>query len=49
MTLGFGSTLIGESVDYAIYYLIQSRRDAQGRGGWRPGCVAAGRRCGWAC
>jgi len=34
MTLGFGSTLIGESVDYAIYYLIQSRRDAQGRGGW---------------
>jgi predicted exporter len=34
MTLGFGSTLIGESVDYAIYYLIQSRRDEQGRGGW---------------
>lgn len=34
MTLGFGSTLIGESVDYAIYYLIQSRRDDQGRGGW---------------
>lgn len=29
MTLGFGSTLIGESVDYAIYYLIQAR------GGWR--------------
>jgi predicted exporter len=23
MTLGFGSTLIGEAVDYAIYYLIQ--------------------------
>ena len=35
MTLGFGATLIGESVDYAIYYLIQSRRDAQGRGGWQ--------------
>ncbi|MEN9629429.1 MAG: hypothetical protein RJA10_2656, partial [Pseudomonadota bacterium] len=35
MTLGFGSTLIGESVDYAIYYLIQSRRDEQGRGGWQ--------------
>lgn len=35
MTLGFGSTLIGESVDYAIYYLIQSRRDEHGRGGWR--------------
>mgnify|MGYP003373164294 CR=1 FL=1 len=34
MTLGFGSALLGESVDYAIYYLIQSRRDDQGRGGW---------------
>jgi len=30
MTLGFGTTLIGEAVDYAIYYLIQARR-----GGWR--------------
>jgi predicted exporter len=30
MTLGFGSTLIGEAVDYAIYYLVQSRQ-----GGWR--------------
>jgi predicted exporter len=35
MTLGFGTTLIGEAVDYAIYYLIQARRDEQGRGGWR--------------
>jgi predicted exporter len=25
ITLGFGSTLIGEAVDYAIYYLIQAR------------------------
>lgn len=25
MTLGFGTTLIGEAVDYAIYYLIQTR------------------------
>lgn len=25
MTLGFGSTLIGEAVDYAIYFLIQAR------------------------
>ncbi|CAN5469467.1 MMPL family transporter [soil metagenome] len=33
ITLGFGTTLIGEAVDYAIYYLIQSRhRDAQGDG-----------------
>lgn len=24
-TMGFGSTLIGEAVDYAIYYLIQAR------------------------
>lgn len=30
MTLGFGATLIGESVDYAIYYLVQARQ-----GGWR--------------
>jgi predicted exporter len=35
ITLGFGSTLIGEAVDYAIYYLIQSHT-LQGRGeGWR--------------
>ena len=30
ITLGFGTTLIGEAVDYAIYYLIQARA-----GGWR--------------
>ncbi len=30
ITLGFGTTLIGEAVDYAIYFLIQSRV-----GGWR--------------
>jgi predicted exporter len=30
ITLAFGSTLIGEAVDYAIYYLIQARS-----GGWR--------------
>lgn len=30
LTLAFGSTLIGEAVDYAIYYLIQSRD-----GGWQ--------------
>lgn len=38
MTLGFGATLIGESVDYAIYYLVQARRagpDAAGGPGWR--------------
>jgi predicted exporter len=28
ITLGFGSTLIGEAVDYAIYYLIQARAAA---------------------
>ena len=28
ITLGFGTTLIGEAVDYAIYYLIQARPDA---------------------
>ena len=30
ITLGFGATLIGEAVDYAIYFLIQSHR-----AGWR--------------
>lgn len=33
ITLGFGSTLIGEAVDYAIYYLIQAR--GHGGTGWR--------------
>jgi predicted exporter len=28
ITLGFGTTLIGESVDYSIYLFVQSRRDA---------------------
>ncbi len=37
ITLGFGSTLIGESVDYAIYFLIQSRQGRTGvpGQGWR--------------
>ncbi len=37
MTLGFGSTLIGEAVDYAIYYLIQARggRELAQGAGWR--------------
>ena len=37
ITLGFGTTLIGEAVDYAIYYLIQARA-----GGWQHW-----RRVGW--
>ncbi|HZF79492.1 MAG TPA: MMPL family transporter [Rubrivivax sp.] len=41
ITLGFGTTLIGEAVDYAIYYLIQAR-SANGSGGWR-----AWLRTGW--
>lgn len=35
LTLGFGSTLIGETVDYAIYYLIQARGAATPGTGWR--------------
>jgi predicted exporter len=39
VTLGFGSTLIGEAVDYGIYYLIQAHRPAAaagaGEAGWR--------------
>ena len=36
ITLGFGTTLIGEAVDYAIYYLIQAQPQAgQSRRGWQ--------------
>jgi predicted exporter len=38
MTLGFGTTLIAEAVDYAIYYLLQSRTastEARGSGAAR--------------
>jgi predicted exporter len=43
VTLGFGSTLIGEAVDYAIYYLIQARGHAAAApgAGWR-GWLASG-------
>jgi predicted exporter len=30
VTLGFGITLIGESVDYSIYFFVQSRRSQSG-------------------
>jgi predicted exporter len=33
ITLGFGITLIGESVDYSIYFFIQSRRAPDGAAG----------------
>ncbi len=33
ITVGFGAALIGEAVDYAIYYFVQSGR--QGGGAWR--------------
>ena len=35
LTMGFGSTLIGETVDYAIYYLIQARGAATPGSGWQ--------------
>ena len=35
MTLGFGTTLIGEAVDYAIYFLIQARGGAGSSERWR--------------
>ena len=55
MTLGFGTTLIGEAVDYAIYYLIQARTAdgaaaaAQTNPMSGAGCATAGRRCASAC
>jgi predicted exporter len=37
LTIGFGTTLIGEAVDYSIYYFVQSRSGgaADGDDGWR--------------
>ncbi len=35
MTLGFGTTLIGESVDYAIYYLVQAQGGAGSAARWQ--------------
>ncbi|HSC65845.1 MAG TPA: MMPL family transporter, partial [Caldimonas sp.] len=35
VTLGFGTTLIGEAVDYAIYYLIQAHGGADAAQRWR--------------
>ncbi len=31
ITVGFGSALIGEAVDYAIYFFVQSARDGQAK------------------
>ena len=42
VTLGFGTTLIGEAVDYAIYYLIQARGSAPAAGTVRPASGVAG-------
>jgi predicted exporter len=35
ITLGFGVTLIGESVDYSIYFFIQSARGNAGAASWQ--------------
>lgn len=35
LTVGFGTTLIGEAVDYSIYYFVQSRGDAPDDSEWR--------------
>ena len=40
ITLGFGTTLIGEAVDYAIYYLIQARPAHASAAGAAPGSGA---------
>lgn len=34
ITLGFGTALIGEAVDYSIYFFVQSGRSATGSEGW---------------
>ena len=35
ITLGFGITLIGESVDYSIYFFVQSRHNQHAAGSWQ--------------
>ena len=35
ITLGFGITLIGESVDYSIYFFVQSRQSQSAPGSWQ--------------
>jgi predicted exporter len=40
ITLAFGVTLIGEAIDYSIYWFLQSRPDSSGDGardGWKQG------------
>jgi predicted exporter len=40
LTLGFGTTLIGEAVDYSIYLFVQSSAGAQGRRSMREWVAA---------
>lgn len=42
MTLGFGTTLIGEAVDYAIYFLIQSNPPPAAAGAAGQGAAGRG-------
>ena len=48
LTLGFGSTLIGEAVDYAIYFLIQARGAGPGAAAGAAAGGAAGMAAGMA-
>ncbi len=47
MTLGFGTTLIGEAVDYAIYYLIQARAGIGGAAPAVPASTGGADEPGW--
>jgi len=49
ITLGFGITLIGESVDYSIYFFVQSRRLPQNEAGASDWQRACGPRSVWGC
>ncbi|MGT2490864.1 hypothetical protein ACU4GD_10890 [Cupriavidus basilensis] len=49
LTLGFGTTLIGEAVDYSIYLFVQSAQYTCAAGATNgPGSARSGPRCGWA-
>ena len=49
LTLGFGTTLIGEAVDYSIYLLVQSSPKTTQLATVATGSPRSGRRSAWGC
>ena len=49
ITLGFGLTLVGEAVDYAVYVQVQRQREATRTSGAMKGTPCCGAACGSLC